>query len=148
MVNFWIFTTPVMDYIIIRGHYLELLDSWIFETLLNWYFINLRCKGDVMYAQLAFRTLYYTITLPFPYTLPCILYACFHCVHTLQYTIYTVYYYKGHSTKQLDYDLFIVLPQQLNTTLHFPFRFSCRSISSNNGKYLFMMKIMKTKVWC
>ena len=40
----------------------------------------------VMYAQLAFHTLYYPIALPFPYTLPCILYAYFHCVHSLQYT--------------------------------------------------------------
>ena len=70
-----------------------------------------------MYAQLALHTLYYTITLPFPHILPCILYAYFHCVHSLQYTTYIVHYNKGHSTKQLDYDLFIVLPQQSNTTL-------------------------------
>ena len=69
------------------------------------------------YAQLASHTLYYTITLQFPCTLTCIIYAYFHCGHSLQYTIYTVYYNKGHSTKQLDYDLFIVFPQQSNTTL-------------------------------
>ena len=36
----------------------------------------------VMYAQLALHTLYYPIILPFPSTLPCILYAYFHCVQT------------------------------------------------------------------
>ena len=70
------------------------------------------CTIGTPYIVLSYHS---TISLYSPMHSLCILSLC---TDSLQYTIYIVHYNKGHSTKQLDYDLFIVFPQQSNATLH------------------------------